>query len=102
MKKGQSVLEYAVIIVAVVGSLIAMQAYIRKGLQGRLRSTADQLGEQYVPKHTVSDMTITQSSNTTTVTNITTDVTGEVNTTTNTFIDKVEESRQGWEKVTTD
>lgn len=46
-KSGQSTLEYAVVIAIVVAGLIAMQTYVKRGLQGRLRQSTDDIGEQF-------------------------------------------------------
>ena len=46
---GQSTLEYAVLIAVVVGALIAMQIYLKQRVQGKLRSSADELGEPFSP-----------------------------------------------------
>ena len=43
-KKAQSVLEYAVLICVVVAALAAMQVYIKRGMQGRMRQGAEQAG----------------------------------------------------------
>lgn len=48
-KKGQSTLEYAVVIAVVVAALVIMQMYVRRGFQGRLRQSADDIGEQFAP-----------------------------------------------------
>lgn len=48
--RGQSILEYAVIMVVILGCLIAMQNYIRRGIQGRWKSAVDDFGEQYDPR----------------------------------------------------
>jgi len=45
--KAQSTLEYAVLIAVVVGALVAIQVYFKRGVQGKLRDSADQIGEQY-------------------------------------------------------
>jgi len=45
--KGQSTLEYAVLIIIVIGALLSIQVYIKRGIQGRLRSASDDIGEQY-------------------------------------------------------
>ena len=45
--KGQSTLEYAVIIAVVVGALLVMQIYMKRGMQGRMREAADDLGSQF-------------------------------------------------------
>lgn len=46
-KKAQSTLEYAVLIIIVIGALLSIQVYIKRGIQGRLRSAADDIGDQY-------------------------------------------------------
>jgi hypothetical protein len=50
--KGQSTLEYAVLIIIVIGALLSIQVYIKRGVQGRLKSAADDIGEQYSPGNT--------------------------------------------------
>jgi uncharacterized protein (UPF0333 family) len=64
-KKAQSTLEYAVIIAVVVGALLAMQAYIKRGISGRLRTASDDIGEQFSAGYS----NITLSTNTTMSTN---------------------------------
>jgi len=46
-EKAQSTLEYAIIIAVVVGALLAMQTYIKRGIQGKLQASTDSIGEQY-------------------------------------------------------
>jgi len=48
-KKGQSTLEYAILIVIILGALIAIQQYIKRGVQGRMKSATDDVGDQYSP-----------------------------------------------------
>ena len=38
-KKGQSTIEYAVLITIIVAAIITMHAYMRRAIQGRLKST---------------------------------------------------------------
>ena len=45
--KGQSTLEYALIIAVIVGALLAMQVYFKRGVQGKLREATDDIGGQY-------------------------------------------------------
>ena len=45
--KGQSTLEYVILLGFVVAALIAMGVYMKRGMQGRLRESTDQVGEQY-------------------------------------------------------
>ncbi|MFH1691007.1 MAG: hypothetical protein ABIC68_00335 [Candidatus Omnitrophota bacterium] len=56
-KRGQSTLEYAVLIVVIIAALIAMQVYLKRGIQGRMRESSDQIGEQFSPGFTTSNMT---------------------------------------------
>ncbi|MDI6758181.1 MAG: hypothetical protein QMD94_00675 [Candidatus Omnitrophota bacterium] len=58
-KKGQSTLEYGIIIAVVVAGLLAMQMYIKRGVQGKLRGAADNIGEQFAPEHTTGKRTTT-------------------------------------------
>jgi Flp pilus assembly pilin Flp len=53
--KGQSTLEYAVLIVVIIAALIAMQVYLKRGVQGRMRESSDQIGQQYSPGYTESN-----------------------------------------------
>lgn len=46
-RKGQSTLEYTVIIAVVVAAIIMMNAYVKRAVQGRSREAADSIGEQY-------------------------------------------------------
>ena len=50
--KGQSTLEYVILIGFVVSALIAMGVYMKRGVQGKLRESTDQVGEQYSAGHT--------------------------------------------------
>ena len=53
-KRGQSTLEYAVLIIVIIAALIAIQTYIKRGVQGRLKSASDDIGDQYSPGNTNS------------------------------------------------
>lgn len=57
--RGQSTLEYVVLVSLVVAALIAMGVYMKRGYQGRLRESTDQLGQQYSPGYTTSTFTTT-------------------------------------------
>ena len=63
-KRGQSALEYTALVAILVGALLTMAVYIKRSLAGRLRGSADSIGEQYAPGRTTSDMTLTVSSDT--------------------------------------
>jgi hypothetical protein len=61
-RKGQGTLEYAIVIVVVVGALIAMQWYMKGGYQGKLRAASDDMGEQFAPTRTSGTMVTTHDS----------------------------------------
>ena len=68
-KRGQSTLEYAVLIVVIIGALLAVQTYIKRGVQGRLKSASDDIGDQFSPGNTNEIRhTFTQSNTTETFT----------------------------------
>ena len=67
--RGQSTAEYAILIAVVIGALIAMQTYVKRGLQGRVKDGVDMLAdetsdlgttEQYEPYYMDSDMTFSR------------------------------------------
>ena len=62
-RKGQSTLEYALIIAVVVAGLLLMQHYVKRGYAGRLKGASDEMGEQFDPNAYVANFTINQSSN---------------------------------------
>ncbi|MCX5712485.1 MAG: hypothetical protein NTY47_05380 [Candidatus Omnitrophica bacterium] len=66
-KIAQTTAEYAVLIAVVVGAVVAMQIYVRRGLQGRVKDVVDRTaaandveateiftGNQYEPYYSVS------------------------------------------------
>jgi len=55
--KGQSTLEYAVLIIIIIGALLSIQVYIKRGIQGRLKSATDDIGEQFSPGNTNARIT---------------------------------------------
>ena len=46
-KDGQTILEYAILIALVVGVLLIMQTFVKRGYQGSLKASADRMGEQF-------------------------------------------------------
>jgi hypothetical protein len=60
-RKGQSTLEYAIIIAVVVGGLMIMQHYVKRGYQGRLKSASDDMGQQFDPGNFSGNITTEQS-----------------------------------------
>lgn len=61
-RKAQSTLEYAIIVVVVVGALIAMQWYVKGGYQGKLRQASDDMGQQFSPTLTTGSQSTTVDS----------------------------------------
>jgi hypothetical protein len=59
--KAQSMLEYSVLIACVVAGLIAMQIYMKRSIEGRLKQAADEIGEHYAPEATTSDITMVRN-----------------------------------------
>lgn len=51
-KQGQSMIEYVILIVIVIGALIVMQVYMKRGVQGRWKTAVDELGDMYDPEAT--------------------------------------------------
>ncbi|MFQ5680496.1 MAG: hypothetical protein ACE5GG_00350 [Candidatus Omnitrophota bacterium] len=64
----QSTLEYAMVIAVVVGALVAMQIYMKRGVEGKLRSSADDIGQQFDAAATDYTYTTTRTSTTQDVT----------------------------------
>ena len=64
--KGQSVLEYTVLITILAGALLASSNYFKRAIQGRWKETVDGLGEQYDPRFANSSVLHSIESNTVT------------------------------------
>ncbi len=73
-QKGQSTAEYAIVIGLIIAATVAMQAYVKRGLQGRVKNAVDHVvggdvggstltfsGEQYEPTFVGSDFTAARS-----------------------------------------
>ena len=56
MKKGQTAVEYVVLVVIILGALLAIQNYMKRGFQGRWRDAVDDLGDQYDPATAVTNI----------------------------------------------
>jgi Flp pilus assembly pilin Flp len=55
-RKGQTILEYTVILIIILGVAIAMKDYVKRGVQGRWKSSSDDLGDQYDPQYVNSNI----------------------------------------------
>ncbi len=65
-RKAQSIPEYALLVAVVISALLVMQFYIKRAYQGGLKEQADNVGPQYSPGHTTSNIITTTSSSSTT------------------------------------
>jgi len=63
-RKGQSSMELVIIMIIVMAALLSIQVYLKRGVQGRLRSAADDVGDQYSAGNTNVRKVVTVSSNT--------------------------------------
>ena len=50
-RKGQTIIEYTVIIIIILGVVISMKDYVKRGVQGRWKSATDDVGDQYDPQY---------------------------------------------------
>ena len=63
-KMAQITLEYAVLAVVVIGALLSIQAYLRRGIQGKIKSSTDDISsEQYDTERTTYNSVRTTTSN---------------------------------------
>lgn len=81
--RGQSTIEYTLLIVGVIGALLAMQVYFKRGVQGRLRENVENIGKQYDPDTADSNYQMSASS-TSTAKTTSDEEDGKIKTTTNT------------------
>lgn len=74
-KKGQSTAEYAILIGLVIGAVVAMQIYFKRGMQGRVKDAVDYIdanssevfkGGQYEPYYLSSESKTSQNASETT------------------------------------
>ena len=74
-RKGQSMAEYAIVLTVVITAIVAMQIYVKRGLQGKVRDVTDNVGagllaagfakvtNQYEPYYAQSNFNTTQNQN---------------------------------------
>lgn len=60
---GQSAMEYMILVIIVMGALLTISNYFKRGLQGRWKAAVDDLGDQYDPRMTNTDITYSLVSN---------------------------------------
>ncbi|MDD5166730.1 MAG: hypothetical protein PHQ57_05015 [Candidatus Omnitrophica bacterium] len=72
--RGQNTAEYAIVIALIIGAVVAMQVYVKRGLQGRMKDATDyvatetsQIGatKQYEPYYAEQEMTAAQKTTST-------------------------------------
>lgn len=51
---GQATVEYALLVAIAVAALMAMAVYFKRGVQGRLRTSYDEIGQHYNPRTTTT------------------------------------------------
>jgi len=61
--KGQSSLEYMILIIILIGSLLAISMYLKRAIQGRWKESVDNMGDQYDPRYTKSNILYSLESN---------------------------------------
>lgn len=65
-KMAQSTLEYAVLVVVVIGALLSIQHYLRRGISGKIKGSTDDISaEQFEMNATTYTKNTTTQSNTT-------------------------------------
>jgi hypothetical protein len=69
-RRGQSLLEYSILTIVLLGAFIATQNYIKRGIQGRWKSSVDELGDQYDPRTTNSLITSFMNGTANTIINV--------------------------------
>ena len=62
MRRGQTTLEFALVVAVVAAALLSMAIYLKRSISGKLREGADSVGEQYHPTQTSGQHTLTVNS----------------------------------------
>ncbi|MBI3601836.1 MAG: hypothetical protein HY209_02980 [Candidatus Omnitrophica bacterium] len=76
--KGQSFLEYSVLLIIILAVFLSMQMYIKRGIQGRWKSAVDEFGDQYDPRVANSAASYTLLSNSSTQVTVIPEANGQV------------------------
>ncbi|MEW6008359.1 MAG: Flp family type IVb pilin, partial [Candidatus Omnitrophota bacterium] len=53
-RKGQSLVEYALILGAIIVAILFMQLYVSRAISGRLKAASDDIGDAYSPSATMN------------------------------------------------
>jgi len=59
----QSTIEFTVLVMVIIGAVLLISIYFKRSIQGRWRAAVDELGEQYDPRFTDSNVTYRVMSN---------------------------------------
>ena len=99
VRRGQSVLEYAILMVIVIAALLTLQTYIKRGISGRLKSATDDIGDQFTTangytynKTIITNSKVTENS----LAGVTTTITNYSNTTTNATSSGMQNAVETW------
>ena len=65
-KRGQSLIEYILLIIITLGVFVSISNYFKRGIQGRWKTAVDEMGDQYDPRTAVTDILHTVDSTTVT------------------------------------
>lgn len=65
LNKGQTIIEFSLILVVAILAFIAMQPMLKRAVQGNLRNSADSMGEQFSPRWTTFNRHVVVGVNTT-------------------------------------
>ena len=67
-RSGQSMAEYAIVLTVVIGAIVAMQLFVKRGLQGKVKDATDLVSvpggagtKQFEPDYASSNYDVTQS-----------------------------------------
>lgn len=58
-RRGQTTLEFALLVIVVIGAVLAMQIWLKRSVMGKLRESGDQVGEQFSAGFTNANYTTT-------------------------------------------
>jgi hypothetical protein len=65
-RKGQTLLEFVVLFIVLIAAFLAMQNYLRRGVQGKWKENLDSMAKQYDPAaNAQTSYTMTQNATTT-------------------------------------
>jgi len=56
LRRSQSILEYAILIAIVIGAIVIMQVYVKRGISGRIKDSSDRIsgGQSFAAGHTAT------------------------------------------------